>query len=215
MPPLLREVAERWSTERESWAFTQQVRETDRDGTVHRRRERYDPTRGERNRWRLLQIDGREPTAADVAQWEERKNARHHKAARPLGDYVDLDAATVTAANADAVTYNLPARSAAEWVFPAGKVAVAITVNKHTHEIERAQVGINGPFRVALGLINIVDLDFDVTVPRAKDDGSANPPHGTAYAVVNRLGKRVEYTWSEFTRVAPPARANAASAGPP
>jgi hypothetical protein len=61
---------------------------------------------------------------------------------------------------------------------------------------------------VALGLGRVLDVDFDVqmnqpeTTAVAADPAMAKPD-GTAKVVVNKLGQRIEYAWSDFKRVTP------------
>jgi hypothetical protein len=200
-PPLLAEVAEKMADERQHWAFTQHAKETKGDEVIERV-ERYDPSRGDAHRWELLKLNGRTPTAAEVEQWSKKKNRTRSKAPKTLEDYADLSQARVKSEDADSVTYEVPLRSSAGGLFPGNKISLAITVNKETKEIERAQAGIAEPFKVALGLARVIDLDLDIEM---EDEGAkADKPQGTATAVINKMGKRVEYHWSEFTKVTAP-----------
>jgi hypothetical protein len=199
-PPLLTEVADKMADQRQNWAFTQVARETGGNGEVLERVERYDPSRGAAHRWQLLKLNGRTPTTQEVADWSERKNRKKGKAPKTLEDYADLSQAKVQAEDKNTVTYQIPLRSSAGGLFPGNKISLTLTVNKESKEIEKAKAGIDGPFKVALGLAKVIDLDLDVEVPNA--DG--NKPKGTASAVVNKLGKQVEYHWSDFTRVTAP-----------
>lgn len=202
-PPLLAEVAEKMADERQHWAFTQLARETKGDEVVERL-ERYDPSRGDAQRWSLLKLNGRAPTAQEAEEWSRKKNRSRGKAPKTLEDYADLSQARVKSEDKDSVTYDIPLRSSAGGLFPGNKISLSLTVNKGTKEIERAQAGIAEPFKVALGLGRVIDLDLDLEM---EDEGAkADKPQGTASAIVNKLGKRVEYHWTEFTRVtAPPA----------
>lgn len=201
-PPLLTEVADKMADERQHWAFTQVARETKGD-RVFERVERYDPSRGDAHRWELLKLNGRAPTAQEAEDWSRRKNRTKGKAPKTLEDYADLSQARVKAEDADTVTYEIPLRSSAGGLFPGNKISLTLTVNKDTKEIERAKAGITEPFKVALGLAKVIDLEMDLEM----DDEAAktDKPQGTATAVVNKLGKRVEYHWSDFKRVTAPA----------
>lgn len=204
-PPLLQEVADKMADERQNWAFTQLARETGGNGEVTERLERYDPSQGPAKRWRLLKLNGRTPTPQEAEEWSNRKNRKRSKAPKTLEDYADLSQARVKSEDQDSVTYDVPLRSSAGGLFPGNKISLSLTVNKESKEIERAKAGIEGPFKVALGLAKVIDLDLDIEVP---DQGEAvEKPKGTATAVVNKLGKQVEYHWSEFTRVTAPPEA--------
>lgn len=201
-PPLLTEVADKMAGERQRWAFTQLVRESKGGGETVERLERYDPSRGDARRWQLLKFNGRAPTAKEAEEWNRRKNRSRSKAPKTLEDYADLNQARVSAEDAETVTYEIPLRSSAGGLFPGNKISLALTVNKETREISRAQAGIAEPFKVALGLAKVIDFDLDLEMD---DDGPrADKPQGTATAVINKLGRRVEYHWSDFTRVTAP-----------
>ncbi len=195
-PPLLQEGAQKWMNERERWTFTQTVREADGHGGFVERVERYDATRGVANRWQLVSLNGRPATPEEAAAWSKRKNKPRNKPIKPLSEYVDLDRAQVVKGDAHTVSYAVPLRSPSGWIFPAEKVNVILTIGRVSHAIERAQAEIEAPFRIALGLAEIEDLMLDLTVPPG--DQQDEPPQGTATAVVNKLGRRVEYSWTDF-----------------
>ncbi len=208
-PPLLQEVAEKLASERERWAFTQFVREFDGDKVVVERVERYDPTRGQERRWQLLKLNGKTPTADEANAWSARKNKPHKRPPKAFSEYIDLDRAKVRSENADSVSYEVPFKRSAGGLFPGEKVELTLTISKQTHEIERAQVSLDESFKVALGLAQVVDLDLDLTMPeeekKAPAAGPAEKPQGTASAVVNKFGHRMEYRWTDFTRHEAPA----------
>lgn len=210
---LLRQAAATWLDERDYWAFTQHVREFDGDKLKRERLERYDPSRPDRARWELLRLDGRAPTPAEKQELTERKNKKRRKHTSPVADHFDFERAVVTAENARAVRYELPLRSSNAWIFPVEKVLLALTIDKATRAITQVQARILEPFRVALGLARVMDIDLDVATelpptggpPHAGDpaDPAGAKPNGTARAVVTKFGDRVEYEWSDFRRVEP------------
>lgn len=204
VPPLLQEVADTLVNERERWAFTQFVREYDGDRLKVERLERYDPSRGWEHRWQLLQLNGRTPSPEEAKAWSERKNRVRGRAPKAFSEYIDLAGARVQSETAESVSYEIPFRRSAGGLFPGEKVDLTLTIDKKTRAIERAQVGIDESFRVALGLAKIVDLDLDLEIPETspteRDGDPADQPRGTASAVVNKLGRRIEYQWSDFIR---------------
>jgi hypothetical protein len=202
-PALLQEVADRMVNEREQWAFTQLVREYDGDKVAVERLERYDPARGHERRWQLLKLNGKAPTAAEVEAWSKRKNRPHKKPAKAVADYLDLDHARVANENDESINYEVPFKRSAGGLFPGEKVELSLMISKRTHAIERAQVNLDESFNVALGLAKVVDIDLDLEMPEAGKPSAANQPEkpkGSATAVVNKLGRRFEYRWSDFTR---------------
>lgn len=202
-PALLQEVADRMVNEREQWAFTQSVREFDGDRVAVERLERYDPARGHERRWQLLKINGRTPTAEEVEAWSKRKNRPHKRPAKAVADYLDLERARVQSETDESINYEVPFRRSAGGLFPGEKVELSLMISKRTHAIERAQVNVDESFNVALGLAKVVDIDLDLEMPEAGKPSAANQPEkpkGSATAVVNKLGRRFEYRWSDFTR---------------
>lgn len=197
-PELLQVVASQWHDERDQWKFTQRVREFDGDRLAEERLETYDPTRGESRRWALLEVNGHPPTQDEWDAWNRRKNRPRRRDVKPVTDYFDLDRARVVAETPRLIRYELPLRNTS-WLIPSDKFAVTVTVDREQQTVRQARVRIDGPFNVALGLARVVDLDLDLRVtPRAA--GEPAQPEGTAYAVVNKLGRRIEYSWTDFMR---------------
>lgn len=203
---LLQQVARRWLDESNRWAFTQQVREYDGVALKEERVERYDPSQRETSRWRLISIDGRAPTADEWAAWTKRKNKPHRRKPKSVADYFDFDHARLLDETADTVRYQLPLKTSAEWLFPIDKVDLLVTVDKAGPALQQVQASVAEPFRVALGLAHVLDIDLDVRMagPAATDPADAKPT-GSAHAVVSKLGRRVEYSWNDFKRVKPHA----------
>jgi hypothetical protein len=203
---LLRDAISRWLDERDNWAFTQLAREYDGRTLKRERLERYDPSRPDRDRWELLQLNGREPTPQEKADLTERKNRKRRKHSAPVADYFELDRVRLLTADRQVARYEVPLRSTVEWLFPVDKVSLTLTIDKDTRAITRVQAQIDEPFRVALGLARVLDVQLDVETDLPPPDApTADPaaakPSGTARAVVTKLGNRVEYEWSDFQRV--------------
>jgi len=203
---LLRQVARQWLTEHNRWAFTQRVREYEGGTLKQERLERFDPSQRATSRWRLISIDGRRPTAQEWADWTKRRNKVRTRKEKPFADYFDFDRARVVEETPALVRYELPLRNSAEWLFPIDKVALLVTISKTGPALEQVQARVAEPFRVVLGLARVLDIDFDVQMatPERPDPADAQPS-GTARAVVSKLGRRVDYAWSDFKRVTPHA----------
>lgn len=205
---ILRDAVARWLGERDNWAFTQLAREYDGDKLKRERLERFDPSRPDRDRWELLQLNGRTPTPQEKADLTERKNKKRRRHTGAIGDHFDLDHALLIGGDKQVVRYEVPLHSSAEWLFPTDKVTLVISIDKATRAITRVQARIDEPFRVALGVARVLDVQLDVAtdLPPANAptaDPAAAKPSGTARAVVTKFGNRVEYEWSDFRRVTP------------
>jgi hypothetical protein len=207
-PALLRQAADKWMGERDNWAFTVSVREFEGNNIKEERSERYDPSKPGAGRWELLAVNGKPPTAERREEWLKRKTKKRKNPGKALDEYFDFDHATVVSEDAAVVRYHLPLQNAKSWLFPVDKVTLRITVNKSTQAIEKVGAGIDEPFRVALGLAHIMDVDlamqFDPYQPVSEaGEPSAANPEGKAKVVVSKLGQRMEYAWSDFKRVTP------------
>lgn len=199
-PAILAEAVERWEKERHQWSFTQHVREWDGDRLVTERVERYDPTRGTSRRWQLLEVDGRAATAAERRKLENRKNRPPRHSPKPIASHVDLARSRLVSEDATHVSYEIPLKSRNDWIVPTGQIELVVTLNKESRSLERARAGIDSPFKVALGLARVMELELDLAIPPEDANGDIVEPEGTAQAVVNRFGRRIEYTWSDFSR---------------
>ena len=199
---LLQQVANSWLDERDRWAFTQVVREFDGKDVKQERIERDDPSRGTVERWRLISINGTQPTEKERSEWQARKNKKQRRPKPGLSENFDFANAKVVGETAETVRYELPLRSSIDWLFPISKVELIITINKEGPALEQVQAQINEPFRVALGLAKILDIELDVQMaPPPTADPADAKPSGTASAVVTKFGDRVEYFWKDFKRV--------------
>ncbi|HVU24227.1 MAG TPA: hypothetical protein VHE13_08890 [Opitutus sp.] len=203
---LLLQVANRWFDERGHWAFTEHVREFQGKTLKQERVERYDPSMRPVSRWQLLAINGHKPSPAEWSDWLARKNRKHGKRPKDIDSYFDFAKARVLDETADAIRYELPLRGGVEWLFPINKVELLVTIDKRPPALREVHARISEPMRVALGLAHVlnINLDFQMDGPVSPDPADAKPS-GSAEAVVTKLGDRVEYSWSDFTRVTPHA----------
>src|SRR5688572_13248813 len=161
-PPLLEQAAEKWMGERDNWSFTMQVREFEGGRISEERRERFDPSKPGIARWTLLSVNGKPPTDERRAEWQKRKTKKRPKPGKPLNQYLDFERGKVLAEDEKTARYNLPLRDGSSWLFPVNKVVLSVTINKSTLAIEEVQAAIEEPFKVALGLARVLDLDFDL-----------------------------------------------------
>jgi hypothetical protein len=207
-PPLLRKAVEKWMGERDNWAFTLHVREFDGGNVKEERTERYDPSKPGIERWQLLTVNGNPPTETRRAEWQKHKTKKRKSPGKPLDDYLEFEQAKIVKATDKTVCYHIPLRNNSAWLFPVDKVDLRVTVDRSTYAVEDIVAGIDEPFKVALGLARVLDVDFDMQMnPPVGSAVAADPamakPDGTAKVVVNKLGERIEYAWSDFKRVTP------------
>lgn len=207
-PVLLSQAVEKWMGERDNWAFTLRVKEYAGGRVKEERSERYDPSVAGIDRWQLLEVDGKPPTEERRTEWQKRKTKKRKAPGKPLDQYLEFENAKIVKETERTVSYHVPLRNNNSWLFPVDKVELKVTVNRTTLAIEDVVAGIEEPFKVALGLARVLDVDFDVQINAAEPgerppDPSEAKPDGTAKVVVNKLGERIEYAWSDFKRVTP------------
>ena len=205
--PLLVKALEDLHSSREDLAFTQRSRDLQDDGRVKEERiERYDPSLPDRQRWRLLEIDGRAPTEAERQKWEHRRNSKPRK--KPLKspvEYLDLEHARLIEDAPDQASFEVPIRPEVVRLLAVDKISVVVTVDKQLGRIERIGATLREPAKILLGLARITDLDVDVRL----DPPSGNFPDeadrvqdgSTARVTLSKLGSPIEYRWSELKRV--------------
>ena len=206
--PVLDRAAAKWMQERDRWAFTMEVREFDGDTLREVREERFDPSLPGKERWHLLTVDGQTPTRERVAEWQKGKTRHHWLAPRPLSDYFDFEKARALDRTGDLVRYHLPLHAGRAWYFPVDRIALIVTVNRSSLALEKIEAKMDEPSRVALGVARIVDLDLALQLHPAEPGRNAGDPagarpEGTARLVMDKLGRRFEYAWSDFKRVTP------------
>ncbi|MBL9209826.1 MAG: hypothetical protein JNL92_05120 [Opitutaceae bacterium] len=212
--PLLVQAFEDLHSSRDDLAFTQRSRELHDDGRVRTERlERYDPSLPDRERWRLLEIDGRAPTEAERQQWEHRRNAKPRK--RPLKSpaaYLDLEHARVVEDTADQASFEIPLRPDVLRLLAVEKISVVVTVDKPLRRIERIGATLREPARILMGLARITDLDVDVRLDPPPENSTHETDRvqdgSTARVTLSKLGSPTEYRWSELKRVKTYAGAN-------
>jgi len=205
-PPLLDAAIGTWTSGKIDWAFTRHTQTINDNGVVKDERvERYDPSLPDLRRWRLTEVNGGPPSAAQI-EIEQRKNRKPRKyGSEEPGKLLDLPHATIRKEDSRSVTYEVPVRSVAGGLAQTNKLVVLITVDRKTEAIERFTAQLLGPMRIALGLAKVTDVDLDLsfepTEPSAKPSSTPAPASGTAHATLSAFGERMEYEWSDFQRV--------------
>ena len=207
-PPLLAKAIHRWVAGHGDLAFTQRTRYFLADGRVKEERiERYDPSQPDSRRWQLVEVDGQSATDAQREKWESRKNGRpRRKTDEAPSKYLDLEHAALIGETPREARFRVLLRPEAQHVLKVDDIEVVLTVDKATESIAVVGAALREPMPVLLGLARITDLDVDVHIAPV-DQGSPNPAEevesrSTARVTISRLGRPVEYNWSDFRRVA-------------
>ena len=206
-PRLLAKAVEYWAAGGEDLAFTQRTRFFADDGRVKEERvERYDPSLPDRNRWRLLTVDGRIATEGEKTKWEAKKNgkARKHVAKSP-DEYLDLEHARQISDLPAHTRFEIGLRPAMLHLLAVENIVVYVDVDKTSGRIAHIVATLRQPIRVLLGLGRITGLELDVRMDAAEplaEQASGEVQIGSSARIaLSKLGLPMEYTWSDFRRV--------------
>ncbi|WP_138223400.1 hypothetical protein [Nibricoccus aquaticus] len=209
-PELLREAFKNWSEGKDDLSFVQRTRYLNDDGSLKEERvERYDPSLPDKQRWALLEVNGKRPTPAEIERIQDRRNKKPRKKAnKALEEYFDLENAKVVETEKESVRYDVAVKPEAARLISVDKLSVGISIRKDTKTIDRITAGLSEPLRIALGVAKVTDLDLDLRFDADDDHAEKKTPaeaaseaDGTARVVMSKLGNRAEYTWGEFKRV--------------
>jgi hypothetical protein len=205
--PLLVKALQRWSAGHGDLAFTQQTKIFLSDGTVKEERvERYDPSLPDSRRWRLIEVNGQPATEEQRAKWESHKNGKpRRKVDESPSEYLDLEHAVLIGDTSRDARFMIPVRPEAQRLLATDNIEVVITVDKQTGGVAGIGAALREPIRVLLGVARITDLDVDLRI-NPVEDASSNATEevesgSTARVRMSKLGRPVEYDWSDFKRV--------------
>ncbi len=206
-PPLLVKALQRWNAGQGDLAFTQQTKVFLSDGMVKEERiERYDPSLQDSRRWRLIEVNGLPATEEQRAKWESRKNGKpRRKVDESPSEYLDLERAALIGETSKDARFRIPVRPEAQRLLATENIEVVITVDRQTGGVAGIGAALREPIRVLLGIARITDLDVDLRI-NPVDDASSNATDevesgSTARVRMSKLGRPVEYDWSDFKRV--------------
>ncbi len=207
VPPLLAKAIQRWNAGRGDMAFTQETKRFQSNGGLKEERvERFDPSLPDSRRWRLIEVNGTPANEDERKKWESRKNAKpRRKVDESPGEYLDLDHAVLVSETPMDARFQVPLLPSAEHLVAVSGIDVVITVDRQTQNVARIGAVLREPIHALMGLAEITDLDVDLQINPA-EGGSATStdevlPGSTARVKISRLGRPVEYAWSDFKRV--------------
>ena len=153
-------------------------------------------------------LKGLPATDLQRQEWESRKNSRPRtKVDESPAAFLDLDHAVQIGETAEVARYRIPVKPRAMHLVSLEEIEAVISVDKQTRAIASAGAALREPIRVLLGIGKITDFDVDVRInpgdagsPAAAEDVEAG---STARVKFSKLGRPVEYDWSDFKRVRP------------
>ncbi|WP_221031524.1 hypothetical protein [Actomonas aquatica] len=204
--PLLIEALGNWDRGGSELAFTQETRILERDGSIKETRlERYDPSKPDHERWALLAVDGREPTADDIERIQDRRNNKpRKKPMRPLGEYLDYSTIDVVAEDADTITYQVLADNGSAFLVDLEQLQVLLTIDKATADIVNIGAQLRDDMKIAFGIARVTGLNIDVDIlPDESTEATAGElgDESHASAEMRKWGRPYEFTWTDLERV--------------
>ena len=205
-PPLLVDAVNRWAEGRQELAFTQHTRSLNDDhSTRYERVERYDPSLPDAQRWRLLEVNGRPPTAEERRDIEDKRNRKPRKrAGNPPASYLDLDNARQVGETKQLAHFEVGIKPETSRLVALDKLVIKVAVDKASHTITHISAALREPMRVAFGVAKVIDVDLDVQFEEPPDGpppDSEVTSDSTARVKLTKFGSPQEFSWSDFKEV--------------
>jgi hypothetical protein len=206
-PALLATAIQHWSAGQGDMAFTQQTRTFLADGQLKDERiERYDPSLPDSRRWRLIEVNGQPASEEQRLKWEGRKNRKpRRKVDESPSAYLNLDEAVPIGETPKNTRFRIPLKQESKRLLDLDDIDVVITVDKQSGIIAAIGAALREPMRVLLGVARITDLDVNLRISTGEEGEGADPDEvesgSTARVKISKLGRPVEYSWSDFKRV--------------
>lgn len=221
VPALLDEALQKTLRDTDRWAFTQTWVEFDGKGKeLNRAVVRFDPSKPYAEQYTPLSVDGKTPTAGDLAKYRrrgEKRGERIEKAERDgsenttktrqtLGELMDIERATVAAEDATTITYEVPLKKEGNKRFPPEKFQVLARVNKATRGFERIEAKLREAMRSML-VVKIKSgegaMEFATVDPKFAPAMVAVRGGGLASVAFVPIGRRYDLKHEDFKRVKP------------
>lgn len=201
---LFKEAFGKIGTDEDRWAYTETSHGLDdkRVATM-----RVDPSRPEAERYTLLKLNGKPPTAEEVKRWrdEGRDASASLGELPPISNLVDLEDVRVVAEERAAVVFELPLR-ASNPQFPADKFQALFRVNKTQRAFEDIVVKLREAVRVA-GIVSIseagMEVRFQTFDPRYAPQPVWLKAGGAVRLLLVKISRSFEATRTDFKRVEP------------
>lgn len=182
------------------WSFTQTT-VAEGKSTV----ERCDAAKPEFDRWSLVQVDGRAPTAEERTRYAENRSRRSRSGTAPtIVDQLDLASLEKTGESGDRVTFRCRLRPGESSDKTAPFLRVTLTVHRPTHTIELLELASTGEFAPTLA-VKITELKTVMSYSLPDGDTPALPQkvttrhRGSAFWVKS-LDADMTVTFSDYER---------------
>lgn len=163
VPAPLADAIQKLIHDEDHWAYTQRTQRFNKAGepdggpTI----ERYDPSLPIDEQWQLIQYSGHKPTESELGKWRRQKaHQQKHHGEKTLGDFLDLEHATLFSSVPDRLTFLVPLTKNSIGRFPADKLEVFMNVDPAQHTLTSFSLRPKGVFHLA-GVIRIDGGEFE------------------------------------------------------
>ncbi|HEY1107800.1 MAG TPA: hypothetical protein VGE76_04180, partial [Opitutaceae bacterium] len=120
--------------------------------------ERSDAGKPAYDRWSLVQVDGRSPTASEVRHYDEQRSRRSNSGTPPkIGEQFDLATLEIVSETEERAIYRCALKPSEASDKTAKFLRATITVHKPTQTIEAVELGSTAEFSPAIG-VKIAEL---------------------------------------------------------
>lgn len=191
---LMMEALEKTARELPRWAYTETRLIRDEKGKVKTNTVvRYDPSKPYPEQWTPISINGKEPSARDIARYRrqgERAQERDEQAEkraslgnaeeialdqggrgrrRTLGEVLQTHAAKVVSSDARHIVFEIPLRKDRNERFPPEKFQVLARIAKETRSLENIAVNLRESFRAKV-VLKVKSGDASLTFAKVAPD---------------------------------------------
>jgi hypothetical protein len=218
VPRPLQDALAKLAQDTDRWAYTQTLVERDDKGRVKQETVvRFDPSQPYAEQYRVLKVDGKEPSDGQVRKYRRQGEKRGERAEREeregpdpkrktVGELMDLDKATVAEETAQSITYAVPLKQEGNNRFPPEKFQVTARVSKERGAFENVAVKLRAPIREKL-VVNIKSgegsIDFTPVDPKHAPQMTLVRGGGSGSIFFVPIGRHYELKREDFKRVKP------------
>lgn len=184
------------------WAYTLTTVRNDRDRTSAR----FDPAKAPAERWTLLQLNGRPPTAKEIAQYAQARAG--DSTAVPQGTFQksDIDPASIELLREDTArgefrcAFRAEATGADKML---GHLRLRLTIGKQQSHVEKFDLELTAPYSPVLGVKMrelLVQMSFSPPGPDRPSLPAASRSHFIGRIFFIGMEETLALTYTDFVR---------------
>ncbi len=203
MPDYAREALGKFSTEIPAgWAYTLTTVRNDELRTTAR----FDPARPPAERWTLLAVNGRPPTAKEADQYARAATSGNASTPQAVFQKADIDPASVelVSEDADRGEFRCSFRAAATGADKMlGHLGLRLTISRHEPRVEKFALELTAPYSPILGVQMrelLVQMSFAPAGPDRPSLPATQSSHFLGRIMFIGTEENLSLTYSDFSR---------------